>query len=77
MELSELRSRWIELRNKKAIDPRFIYDYAIHKSMVITFETCMMVLSFYDPNAIIDRLDHEFDLTILYDKDNNFIKVLE
>jgi hypothetical protein len=34
-------------------------------------------IQFVDINEIIDNLDREFGLTRLYDKDGNFIKIVE
>jgi hypothetical protein len=34
-------------------------------------------IQFVDINEIIENLDKEFELTRLYDKDGNFIKIVE
>ena len=78
MELSELKSKWIEMRNNnKPLDIPFLYEYAIHKGMKVTPEILNVVARFYDPKLITERLDQEFELNILYDKNDNFIKRVE
>jgi hypothetical protein len=37
----------------------------------------MRGIQFIDINAILEQLDKEFGLTRLYDKLNNFIKIVE
>jgi hypothetical protein len=66
------------MRNAKNINPQLLYDYAIHcRGMKLTAEEFSVGLQFQDINAMIDIVDHEFQLTILYDKDRQFIKVVE
>ena len=66
------------MRNDRNINPQLLYDYAIHcGGMTLTAEQFSAGLQFQDINGMIDRVDHEFELTILYDKNGQFIKVVK
>lgn len=77
MELSELKSKWIAMRNSRSIDLGLLYDYAIHKGSKLTPHEFNVGLQFQDINAMIDTVDHELELTMVYDKNGQFIKVIE
>jgi hypothetical protein len=78
MERSEIKSKWIAMRNAKSINPQLLYDYAIHYAdSKLTPNEFSAGLQFQDINAMIDRVDHELELNILYDKSGQFIKVIE
>jgi len=78
MELSELKSKWIKMRNNKIpLNIQFIHEYAIHKGMVVTPEIISVVAQFYPADLMTEHFDREFELTRLYDKNNNFIKIVE
>jgi hypothetical protein len=34
-------------------------------------------VQFVDVNQVFDKIDHEYELTILYDKEGKFIKIVE
>lgn len=73
-----IKSRWIAMRNARNINPQLLYDYAIHcGGMTLTPEEFSAGLQFQDINAMINTVDHEFQLTILSDKNGQFIKVVE
>ena len=78
MVKDEIKSRWIAMRNAKSINPQLLYDYAIHcAGSKLTAQEFSAGLQFQDINAMIDTVDHELELTILYDKNGQFIKVTE
>lgn len=78
MVKDEIKSRWIAMRNAKSINPQLLYDYAIHyRGMQVTAQEFSAGLQFQDINAMIDTVDHELELTILYDKNGQFIKVIQ
>ena len=73
-----MKQRYIQMRNEKVIDWQFIYDYCVSKGFTLGVEkfniganALMMAMS-----QILDQLDHEYELTILYDSQGNFIKVV-
>jgi hypothetical protein len=78
MVKDEIKSRWIAMRNAKSINPQLLYDYAIHyRGMQATAQEFSAGLQFQDINAMIDTVDHELELTILYDKNGQFIKAIQ
>jgi hypothetical protein len=78
MVKDEIKSKWIAMRNAKSINPQLLYDYAIHyRGMQVTAQEFSAGLQFQDINAMIDTVDHELELTILYDKNGQFIKAIQ
>jgi hypothetical protein len=78
MVKNEIKSRWIAMRNAKSINPQLLYDYAIHcAGSKLTAQEFSAGLQFQDINAMIDTVDHELELTIVYDKNGQFIKATE
>jgi len=78
MVKDEIKSRWIAMRNAKSINPQLLYDYAIHcTGSKLTVQEFSAGLQFQDINAMIDTVDHELELTIVYDKNGQFIKVVK
>lgn len=73
-----MKERYIRMRNEKVVDWQFIYDYTVSKGFTLGVEKfntganyLMMAMV-----QILDQLDHEYELTILYDNQGNFIKVI-
>jgi hypothetical protein len=78
MVKDEIKSKWIAMRNSRNINPQLLYDYAIHcAGSKLTAQEFSAGLQFQDINAMIDTVDHELELTILYDKNGQFIKATE
>ena len=78
MVKDEIKSKWIAMRNAKIINPQLLYDYAIHcAGSKLTAQEFSAGLQFQDINAMIDTVDHELELNILYDKNGQFIKVIQ
>jgi len=73
-----IKSRWIAMRNDRNINPQLLYDYAIHcAGSKLTAQEFSAGLQFHDINVMIDRVDHELELTIVYDKNGQFIKAIQ
>ena len=72
-----MREAYIKMRNSKAVDFQLLYTYATDKGMTLDPNMFMNGIQFVDINEIIDNLDREFELVRLYDKEGNFIKVIE
>ena len=73
-----MKERYIQMRNQQVIDWQLIYEYCISKGFTLGVEkfniganALMMAMS-----QILDQLDHEYELTLLYDINGNFIKVV-
>jgi hypothetical protein len=71
-----MKEAYIKMRNSKVLDYQLLYTYATDKGMTLDPNKFMNGIQFVDINEIIDNLDREFELTRLYDKDGNFIKVI-
>lgn len=73
-----MKERYINMRNEKVVDWQFIYDYAVSKGFTLGVEKFNIGLSWFSMamNDVLDQLDHEYELTTLYDKQGIFIKVV-
>ena len=73
-----MKERYIKMRNDRVIDWQFLYDYMLSKGFNLGVESFnagaqhLMIKI----NDILEQLDHEYELTTLYDKQGNFIKVI-
>jgi hypothetical protein len=65
------------MRNSKVMDYQLLYTYATERGMTLDPNKFMQGIQFVDVNEIIEGLDKEFGLTRLYDKQGNFIKVID
>jgi hypothetical protein len=72
-----MKEAYIKMRNSKVLDYQLLYTYATDKGMTLDPNMFMNGIQFVDINEIIENLDREFELTRLYDKDGNFIKIVE
>jgi hypothetical protein len=72
-----MKEAYIKMRNGKVLDYQLLYTYATDKGMTLDPNKFMNGIQFVDINEIIENLDREFELTRLYDKDGNFIKIVE
>ena len=66
------------MRNEKVIDWQFIYDYVVSKGFTLGVEKFNIGANYLNMtmHEILNQLDHEYELTILYDKQGIFIKVV-
>ena len=72
-----MREAYIKMRNGKVLDYQLLYTYATDRGMTLDPNMFMNGIQFVDVNEIINNLDREFELTRLYDKEGNFIKIVE
>ena len=72
-----MKEAYIKMRNGKVLDYQLLYTYATDRGMTLDPNMFMNGIQFVDVNEIIDNLDREFELTRLYDKEGNFIKIVE
>jgi hypothetical protein len=72
-----MKEAYIKMRNSKVVNFQLLYTYATDKGMTLDPNMFMNGIQFVDINEIIENLDREFELTRLYDKDGNFIKIVE
>lgn len=73
-----MKERYIEMRNKNIIDWQLIYDYAVSKGFNLGAEKFNIGANYLLPriHSILDQLDCEYELTLLVNKNNEFIKVI-
>jgi hypothetical protein len=72
-----MKEAYIKMRNGKVLDYQLLYTYATERGMTLDPNKFMHGVQFVDINEIIENLDREFELTRLYDKEGNFIKIVE
>ena len=72
-----MKKAYIKMRNGKVLDYQLLYTYATERGMTLDPNMFMRGIQFVDINGIIDTIDREFELTRLYDKEGNFIKIVE
>jgi len=72
-----MKAKYIKMRNEKTLDYQLLYTYATERGMTLDPTQFINGVQFCDVNEIIDNLDREFELTRLYDKQGNFIKIIE
>ena len=66
------------MRNQRIIDWQFIYDYVVSKGFnlgVKHFNVGANYLNF-EITHVLDHLDREYELTLLFNKQGEFIKVI-
>ena len=72
-----MKEQYIKMRNSNQLDMSLLYTYAREQGLNLPPDQFSIAMQFANPNEIIEHLDHKFELTIVYDKDGNFIKVVE
>jgi hypothetical protein len=72
-----MREEYIKMRNSKTVNFQLLYTYAVDRGMTLDPNMFMNGIQFVDVNEIIENLDREFELMRLYDKEGNFIKIIE
>jgi len=77
--MSDLKSRYITMRNHKVLDASFLYDYAIHGGFKYSFEEFLTAwnLGYMDVDIMYKNLDEEYNLLSIYDTNGNFVKVID
>jgi hypothetical protein len=72
-----MKEKYIKMRNSNQLDVGLLYTLAREEGLTAAIDQFAMALSFADINEIICHLDHKFELNILYNKNGDFIKVVE
>ena len=69
---------YIKMRNNGNYDLKWFYKYYLNNGgKQIDLNTFNMLFRLGDLSSILEYLDVKFKLTRLYDKDNNFLKIVE
>lgn len=71
----ENKQQYIQMRNRGKFDINWFYRYYIEKGGKLDFNTFQMV--FHIDDSVLGKLDKDFGLTTLHDKEGRFIKVVE
>ena len=72
-----MKAEYIKMRNSNQLDVGLLYTLAREEGLSAAPDQFSIALSFANINEMICHLDHKFELTILYNKNGNFIKVIE
>lgn len=72
-----MKEQYIKMRNTKQVDLNLLYTYASSKGFTGSPSDFAFVMQFADISLILNKLDQEFNLTLLEDKNKNFVKVVE
>ena len=69
---------YIKMRNNGNYELKWFYKYYLNnRGKQIDLNTFSMLFRLGDLSSILEYLDVKFKLTRLYDKDNNFLKIVE
>ena len=71
-----MKERYITMRNSNQLDLGLLYTLACDEGLVAPIEHFAMAMSFANIQQILDHLDSKFELTKLFGKNGNFIKVI-
>jgi hypothetical protein len=72
-----MKAEYIKMRNSNQLDMSLLYTYAREQGLNLPPDQFSVAMQFANLSEIIEYLDHKFELTILYGKDGNFVKVVE
>lgn len=71
-----MKEQYIKMRNSNQLDIGLLYTLACDEGLVAPIDHFAMAMSFANIQQILDHLDSKFELTKLFGKDGNFIKVI-
>jgi hypothetical protein len=71
-----MREQYIKMRNSKQVDIGLLYTYAREHGLNMTIDQFAVGAQFTH-SEMIEYLDRKFQLTLVYDKNGNFVKVVE
>jgi hypothetical protein len=72
-----MKEAYIKMRNSNQLSVDLLYTLAREEGLTASSDKFAMALTFANINEIICHLDHKFELNILYNKNGDFIKVVE
>ena len=72
-----MKQEYIKMRNSKHYDLNWFYNYYLENSNDnIDINTFAMIFNTVPLDNILVHIDKKYELTGLYDKNNNFIKIV-
>jgi hypothetical protein len=72
-----MKEQYIKMRNNHHIDAALLYAFAREQGFDGNTTAFMTAMQFMDINEMLGAIDRKFELTLLFDKNNKFIKVIE
>jgi hypothetical protein len=72
-----MKEQYIKMRNDHRIDAAVLYTFAREQGFDGDPTAFMTAMQFMDINEMLGTIDRKFELTLLFDKNNKFIKVIE
>ena len=76
-DLNILIQEYVQMRNTQNYNYDWFYRYyKLNSEHEIDFDSFVDIISWVNIFRIIEHIDSKFNLTRLYDKNNNFIKII-
>lgn len=72
-----MKEEYIKMRNSGVVNWQLLYTYATERGMTLDPQAFVQGVQFVDVNQVIDQIDHEYELTVLYNKEGKLIKIVE
>jgi hypothetical protein len=72
-----MKEQYIAMRNRKIADISVLYTFVRDQGVTMSIQEFQFALQFIDYNVIIEHIDRFYELVKLYDKNDNFIKIVE
>ena len=72
-----LKERYIKMRNEKRVDPWLLYTLTCEQGFKGTSQEFITGLQIVQLSQALGVFDRKFELTLLMDKNGEFIKIVE
>jgi len=72
-----LKQSYIQMRNTQKLDANFLYLYYKDKGGTFSKGQFTHAANIYDFNGLYDKLDSEFSVNIVFNKEGDFLKAFE
>lgn len=72
-----MKEQYIKMRNEHRIDAAVLYTFAREQGFDGDTLAFMQAMQFWDINEMFSAIDRKLGLTLLFDKNNKFIKIIE
>jgi hypothetical protein len=72
-----LKEQYIKMRNSNRIDAAVLYTFAREQGFDGDTLAFMQAMQFWDISEMFSAIDRKLGLTLLFDKNNKFIKIIE
>ena len=72
-----MKEQYIKMRNENRIDAAVLYTFAREQGFDGDTLAFMQAMQFWNINEMFSAIDRKLGLTLLFDKNNKFIKIIE